>query len=64
MALLETAEPPAYQKIALRARRLHELWLSLSAIAKHLGVTDKTAAAICWIGNDTDLAPVASTGIR
>ncbi len=41
-ALLETAEPPLYQRIAPKAMRLWELGLSLSRIARHLGVTDKT----------------------
>jgi len=42
--LLETAEPPLYQRIAPKAMRLWELGLSLSRIARHLGVTDKTVA--------------------
>lgn len=43
-ALLETAEPPLYQRIAPKAMRLWKLGLSLSRIARHLGVTDKTVA--------------------
>ena len=43
-ALLETAQAPLYQRIAPKAMRLWELGLSLSRIAQHLGVTDKTVA--------------------
>ncbi len=43
-ALLETTEPPLYHQIAPKAMRLRELGLSLSCIARHLGVTDKTVA--------------------
>lgn len=51
-ALLETAEVPAYQRIAQEAKHLQQLGLSLSRIAKHLGVTDKTAAkAIRWVSS-------------
>mgnify|MGYP001764091167 CR=1 FL=1 len=47
--MLETAEPPIYQRIALRAKHLRELGFSLSRTAQHLGVTDKTAAkAVRW----------------
>ena len=42
--LIETAEPPLFQRIAPKAMRLWELGLSLSRIARHLGVTDKTVA--------------------
>ncbi len=51
-ALLETAEAPAYQRIAQEAKHLQQLGLSLSRIAKHLGVTDKTVAkAIRWVSS-------------
>jgi GTP-sensing pleiotropic transcriptional regulator CodY len=50
MALVETSELPAYQKIARKALHLRELGLSDRAIAVRLGVTDKTAAkAIRWL---------------
>ncbi len=51
-ALLETAEAPAYQRIAQQAKHLQQLGLSLSRTARQLGVTDKTVAkAIRWIGS-------------
>ena len=47
--LLETVDPPAYQRVAAQAERLRQLGLSFSRIAKSLGVTDKTVAkAIRW----------------
>jgi transposase len=49
-ALVETGRPPLYQRIALKARHLSELGLSHSAIARRLGVSDKTVSrAIRWI---------------
>jgi hypothetical protein len=49
VALLRTSEPPAYQRIASKALKLHALGLSLSRIALHLGVTDKTVAkSLVW----------------
>ncbi len=48
-ALLETAPPPPYQRIAARARQLSRLGLSNVQIARALGVTDKTVAqAVKW----------------
>ena len=39
-----------YQRIALNAMHLHELGMSNSAIARRLGVSDKTVCkAINWI---------------
>ena len=50
VALVETAEPPAYQRIARKAQQLQELGLSDRVIAARLGVTDKTVAkAIRWL---------------
>jgi hypothetical protein len=50
VALVETLEPPVYQRIALKALHLRELGLSDRAIAGRLGVTDKTIAkAIGWV---------------
>lgn len=43
-ALLQTAEPPLYQRIAPKTMRLWELGLSLARIARHLAVTNKTVA--------------------
>jgi hypothetical protein len=41
--------PPAYQRLAPRALRLHHLGLSDSAIGRLLGMTDKTVRkAIKW----------------
>jgi transposase len=49
VALVETSELPAYQRIARNALHLRELGLSDRAIAARLGVTDKTVAkAIRW----------------
>ena len=43
-------EPPVYQRIAPKALRLWELGLSTAAIARQLGVTDKTVTkAIRWL---------------
>jgi hypothetical protein len=50
VALVESVDPPTYQAIAPKALHLRELGLSDRAIAKRLGVTDKTVAkAIRWI---------------
>lgn len=43
-AVLFDAALPAYRSIALEARHLRSLGLTLCAIAHHLGVTDKTVA--------------------
>jgi hypothetical protein len=49
-ALVETAEPPAYQRIARKALQLRELRLSDRVIAARLGVTDKTVAkGVRWL---------------
>jgi len=49
VALVETSEPPAYQRIARKALHLRELGMSDRAIAGRLGVTDKTITkAIGW----------------
>jgi hypothetical protein len=48
--LLETEEPPKYQKIAERALQLNKLGLCNEAIARHIGVDGKTVAkALTWI---------------
>ncbi len=53
-AILETAEPPVYQRIAGKAQHLSRLGLCLSRIAEALGVSDKTVAkAIAWLEADT-----------
>ena len=50
--LVETAPPPVYQQIAEKAKHLHELGMSNRAIARVLGVDDKTVAkAVCCRGN-------------
>lgn len=52
VALVETVEPPVYQRVARKALHLRELGMSDRAIAGCLGVTDKTIAkAIAWIQN-------------
>jgi len=49
-AILDTDAPPVYQQIAPKAVQLQQLGMSDSAIAKRLGITDKTAAkAIEWL---------------
>ena len=50
VALLNTFPPPIYQRIARKALHLQELGLSDAAIARRLGVTDKTVAkGIHWL---------------
>jgi len=50
VALVETSELPAYQRIAQKALHLRELGLSDRVIALRLRVTDKTVAkAIRWL---------------
>jgi len=50
VAILETAEPPTYQRIAPQARRLSHLGLPALRIAQALGVTDKTVTkALRWV---------------
>ena len=50
IALLETMQALAYQRIASQAKHLKDLGLSLSGIAHHLGVTDKTVAkGLAWM---------------
>jgi hypothetical protein len=47
---LDTVERPVYQRIASKALHPQELGLSLSLIARRLGVPDKTVAkAVLWI---------------
>jgi hypothetical protein len=48
-AILNTCTPPIYQQVAPKALQLQRLGMSSSAIAKRLGVNDKTVArAIGW----------------
>ena len=50
-AILDTEAPPVYQQIAPKAFQLKQLGMSNSAIARRLGVTDRTVAkAIAWLG--------------
>ena len=50
VALVDTSEPPLYQRIATKAEHLRELGLSDRVIATRLGVTDKTVAkAVAWL---------------
>ena len=50
VALVDTEEPPVYQRIATKARHLRELGLSDRVIAQRLGVSDKTVGkAIRWL---------------
>jgi hypothetical protein len=49
-AILDTCNAPVYQQIAPKALQLQQLGMSSSAIAKRLGITDKTVAkAIAWL---------------
>jgi len=50
VAILDTDSPPIYQQIAPKAFQLQQLGMSRSAIARRLGVTDKTVAnARAWL---------------
>jgi integrase len=52
--LLRSATPFAYQRVAARAVTLHRLGMSVLAIARDVGVSDKTVAkAIRWARSDT-----------
>jgi integrase len=52
--LLRTATPFAYQRVAARAVTLHRLGMSGLAIARYVGVSDKTVAkALRWARSDT-----------
>lgn len=44
VAILETEPEPTYLRISCEAKQLHALGMSNSAIARHLGTTDKTVA--------------------
>jgi len=47
--ILDTGAAPIYQQIAPKAFQLKQLGMSVSAIARSLGVTDKTVAkAVAW----------------
>ena len=51
-AILDTAPAPVYQQIAAKALQLQQLGMSILAIAKRLGVTDKTVTkAVEWLLN-------------
>ena len=51
-ALVETSDPPGYQRIARKYQRLRELGLSDRVSASRPGVTDKTVTkAITWLRN-------------
>lgn len=50
--ILDTLEPPTYQRIAGKAAHLRELGLSDVVIARRFGVSDKTVAkAIGWMSD-------------
>lgn len=47
--LLQTVDPPIYQRVATQAARLRQLGLSFARIAKSLGLSDKTVVkAVRW----------------
>jgi hypothetical protein len=47
--ILDTGGPPIYQQVASKAFQLQQLGMSSLAIARRLGVTDKTVAkAVAW----------------
>jgi len=51
VALLDTAGPPVYRRIAQKTQQLRKLGLSDRVIAHRLGVSDKTVAkSISWLG--------------
>jgi len=48
--VVDTDQLPTYQRIAAKALRLEQLGMSCSAIARRLGVSDKTVAkAVAWL---------------
>jgi hypothetical protein len=50
-AILESEVPPIYRQIAPKAVQLQQVGMSSPAIARRLGVTDKTVnKAIIWYG--------------
>ena len=50
VAIVETADSPAFQRIAAKAKHLRELGMSDRAIAVAVGVSDKTVSkAIDWL---------------
>jgi hypothetical protein len=50
VALLDTAPPPLYQRIAAKALHLHELGLGRAAIARRVNASGRTVArAITWL---------------
>ena len=50
VALLDAEGQPVYQQVAQKARHLRDLGLSCCAIARKLGVDDKTVArALRWL---------------
>ena len=49
--ILETGPAPIYQQIAPKTVQLQQLGLSDSAIARKLGITDKTVGkGVTWLG--------------
>jgi hypothetical protein len=48
VALLETVEPPKYEKIAGKALHLNQSGVNNEAIARQLGVDGKTAVKALW----------------
>jgi len=49
-AILDTDAPPIYQQIASKAIQLQQVGMSNSAIARRLGISDKTVAkALAWL---------------
>jgi hypothetical protein len=55
VAILETRMPPVYQRIAMKAKHLHELGLNQSEIGRRLGV-DRWAVgkALRWLAIVSD----------
>src|SRR5438093_11417654 len=54
-SLVQTATPFAYQQLAARAAALYGLGMSALAIAREIGVSDKTVAkAIRWARGHSD----------
>jgi hypothetical protein len=49
-AILDTTAAPVYQQIAPKAFQLQQLGMSNLAIARRIGITDKTVAkAVAWL---------------
>ncbi len=50
VSILEIKPPPVYQRIAQKAKQLHELGMNQSEIGRRLGIDRWTVGkALCWL---------------